>query len=329
MRNKIVSVAFFFCIITWNSVAQRFNGDPFAHTYSIVARDSISGEIGIAVQSHWFSVGTIVAWAEAGVGAVATQSMVNPSYGPEGLKLLKEGKSPEEIVKMLTEKDSGRAVRQLAVIDRYGETAAYTGSNCIQPAGHIFDKNFSVQANLMKNGNVWPAMAAAFRNSKGPLAERMLEALEAGQLAGGDIRGMQSAILLVVAAKPTGKIWEDRKIDLRVDDNADPVNELKRLLKVYRAYEHMSAGDIAVEKNDMALAEKEYNVAEEMFPENLEMKFWHAVTLINNNKSEKAFALLREVFFKDENWRMLIPSVRNAGMLQCSDEMEKTILALK
>src|SRR6187401_1579682 len=173
MRNKIISVAVFFCGITLTSLAQRFNGDPFVHTYSIVARDSVTGEIGIAVQSHWFSVGSIVAWAEAGVGAVATQSLVNPSYGPDGLELLKEGKSPDEIVKLLTEKDSGRAVRQLAVIDRKGETAAFTGSNCIQPAGHISDKNFSVQANLMKNANVWPAMADAFRNSKGPLAERM------------------------------------------------------------------------------------------------------------------------------------------------------------
>jgi uncharacterized Ntn-hydrolase superfamily protein len=255
--------------------------------------------------------------------------MVNPTFGPDGLNLLREGKSPAEIVKLLTEKDSGRAVRQLAVIDRNGETAAFTGANCIQPAGHISDKNFSVQANLMKNDNVWPAMADAFRNTKGPLAERMLSALEAGQQAGGDIRGMQSAALIVVASKPSGKIWEDRKIDLRVDDSADPVKELKRLLKVYRAYEHMNSGDLAVEKNDMTLAEKEYHTAEEMFPDNVEMKFWHAVTLINNNKTEKAFDLLREVFSKDENWRTLIPRVRKSGLLQCSDEIEKTILELK
>jgi uncharacterized Ntn-hydrolase superfamily protein len=329
MLNKIISFVVLFCSLTLPALSQRFNGDPFAHTYSIVARDSVTGEIGIAVQSHWFSVGKIVPWAEAGVGAVATQSLVNPSYGPEGLKLLREGKSPAEIINLLTEKDSGRAVRQLAVIDKFGETAAYTGSNCIQPAGHISGKDFSVQANLMKNGNVWPAMAAAFQNSKGPLAERMLASLEAGQQAGGDIRGMQSAYLLVVAAKPSGKIWEDRKIDLRVDDNADPVNELKRLLKVFRAYDHLNAGDAALEKNDMPLAEREYDMAEEMFPDNLEMKFWHAVTLINNNKTEKAFALLREVFSKDGNWRTLIPNVRKSGLLQCSDEIEKTILALK
>lgn len=169
-------------------------------------------------------------------------------------------------------------------------------------------------------------MANAFKESKGPLAERMLEALEAGQLAGGDIRGQQSAFLLVVKAKSTGKSWEDRAIDLRVDDHAEPIKELGRLLKVYRAYEHMNAGDLAVEKNEMALAEKEYSTAEQMMPENAEMKFWHAVTLINKNMNEEAIVLFKAVFAIDKNWRDLIPRLRKVNLLRCRDEIEKAIL---
>lgn len=310
------------------SKAQQFFSDSFAHTFSIVARDSVTGEMGVAVQSHWFSVGTIVAWAEAGVGAIATQSFVNPAYGPDGLKLLKAGKTPSEIVKILTDSDSARDVRQLAVINTKGITAAYTGKNCIQPAGHIADKNFSVQANLMINDKVWSAMAKAFRESTGPLAERMIIALEAGQEAGGDIRGQQSASLLVVKAQPTGKSWEDRAIDLRVDDHPAPIAELKRLLRVYRAYEHMNAGDLAVEKNNMDLAVKEYSAAENMFPENAEMKFWHAVTLVNKNRQDEAMPLFKAVFTIDKNWGMLIPRLRKSGLLTCSDETEKKILLL-
>lgn len=325
VKQAVLSVLVLYA--TTQAAAQEFFSNPFAHTYSIVARDSVTGEMGVAVQSHWFSVGTIVGWAEAGVGAIATQSFVNPSYGPEGLKLLKAGKQPEEVIRILTEADSGRDVRQLAVIDSKGQSAAYTGKNCIPPAGHISENNFSVQANLMLNEKVWPAMAKAFMEAAGPLAERMMAALEAGQDAGGDIRGKQSASLLIVSAKPTEKVWEDRVIDLRVDDHSDPVAELKRLLHVHRAYAHMNAGDLAVERNDMALAEKEYSLAERMMPENSEMKFWHAVTLINKNRTDEALRLFKEVFEKDENWRTLIPRLRKVNLLICSDEVGKAILA--
>lgn len=306
--------------------AQQFYADKFAHTFSIVARDSITGEMGVAVQSHWFSVGSIVGWGEAGVGVIATQSFVNPAYGPDGLKLLKEGKSPEEVVKILTEADSGRDVRQLAVLDTNGRTASYTGKKCIPPAGNIAENNFSVQANLMSNGKVWSEMAKAFKETPGALPERMIAALEAGQAVGGDVRGKQSASILVVKANSTGKIWEDRYIDLRVEDNAEPIKELKRLLKIFRAYEHMNAGDVAVEKDDMTAAIKEYATAQSMFPENVEMKFWHAVTLVNKGKTQDAMPLFKDVFTKEANWVILIPRLRKIDLLKCSDETAKKII---
>ncbi len=296
------------------------------HTYSIVARDSVTGEMGVAVQSHWFSVGSLVAWGEAGVGVVATQSFINPSFGPRGLALLKQGLSPEQVVKYLTESDDGRDVRQLAILDSKGRVAAYTGKNCIPEAGHITGKNFSVQANLMLKNTVWKAMADAFENTKAPLAERMIAALEAAQNEGGDIRGKQSAAILVVKGKSTGKVWEDRLIDLRVEDNPEPVKELKRLLKIHRAYEHMNNGDHAVETGNMELAMKEYSKAEEMFPGNEEMKFWHAVTLVNINKIDEALPLFKQVFAKNKNWKTLLPRLTKTGLLNAGKKVVSKIL---
>src|SRR6476620_4530689 len=201
-------------------------------TFSIVARDPATGELGVAVQSHWFSVGSIVAWAEAGVGAVATQSFVDPSYGKNGLDLMRSGKSAPDTLKELLEKDDGRDVRQVGMIDAHGRVDAWTGKNDIQAAGHIVGKDFSAQANLMLNNKVWPAMARAFENTKGDLAERMLAALDAAQAAGGDIRGRQSAALIVVSGRPTGQPWKDRIFDLRIDDAPQPLIELRRLVKL-------------------------------------------------------------------------------------------------
>ena len=239
-------------------------GVPFrpVHTFSIVARDPATGELGVAVQSHWFSVGPIVAWAEAGVGAVATQSFVDPSYGKLGLELMRAGKSAPDSLKALLAGDEGREVRQVAMIDTQGRVEAWTGKNDIHAAGHIVGKNYSVQANLMLNDKVWPAMSAAFESTRGDLAERMLAALDAAQAAGGDIRGKQSAALIVVTGKPTGQAWKDRVFDLRVDDSPDPLMELRRLVKLQRAYNHMNAGDLAVEHKDNEGALREYGAAE-------------------------------------------------------------------
>src|SRR5215203_5065045 len=214
----LVLLTLVFSMPTVSGVASDRPAIPLrpVHTFSIVARDPATGELGVAVQSHWFSVGPIVAWAEAGVGAVATQSFVDPSYGKTGLDLMRAGKSAPDTLKELLEKDEGREVRQVAMIDAQGRVDAWTGKNDIQSAGHIVGKDFSVQANLMLNDKVWPAMARAFENAKGDLAERMLAALDAAQAAGGDIRGRQSAAIVVVKAKSSGKPWNDRVIDVRV-----------------------------------------------------------------------------------------------------------------
>src|SRR5216683_3846227 len=192
------------------------------HTFSIVARDPATGELGVAVQSHWFSVGAMVPWAEAGVGAVATQSFVDASYGPLGLELMRAGRSAPEALRGLLAADDGRDVRQVAMIDAQGRVAAHTGSKCIAAAGNLVGANYSVQANLMEKPSVWPAMARAFEAATGDLTDRLLAALEAAQREGGDIRGQQSAAILVVSGKPTGRAWIDRKVDLRVEDSADP-----------------------------------------------------------------------------------------------------------
>ncbi len=313
-----------------NLISQVFKEDyPLAHTFSIVAYDSVTGDMGVAVQSHWFSVGTIVTWGEAGVGVIATQSFVNPAFGPDGLKLLKQGLSPKEVVDKLISEDDGRDFRQLAVLDSKGRVAAYTGKKCIEAAGDVQGKYFSAQANMMLNDKIWPAMAESFNTSKGTLAERLVAALEAAQKAGGDIRGKQSAALLVVSGKPTGKIWKDRKVDLRVEDSAEPIKEIKRLLKVHQAYEHMNNGDLAVEKNNMKLAMEEYSAAEKMFPDNLEMKYWTAVALANNGDLEKSLPIFKEVFSKDKNWKTLTERIVKNGLLTVDEKSLNKILSVK
>lgn len=306
-----------------------YSSNPLAHTYSIVARDAETGEMGVAVQSHWYSVGTIVSWGEAGVGVIATQSMVNVSFGPRGLELLKSGLTAHETLDKLLETDEGRDLRQVAILDVKGNVAAYTGKNCIPDAGHIVGKDFSVQANLMLNDKVWPAMEKAFRNSDGPLAERLVTTLEAAQNAGGDIRGKQSAAILVVKGESSGKVWEDRAVDIRIDDNPEPLKELRRTLKVHRAYEHMNRGDLAIEHNDMDKALEEYSAAEEMFPDNEEMKFWHAVSLANTGYVNDSIEIFKGIFNKNKNWKILLPRLTKVGMLNVTEEDLQKILNTK
>lgn len=327
-KNVFFYITLFLSILPTEIYCQSTFSTPLAHTYSIVARDPETGEMGVAVQSHWFSVGSLVSWAEAGVGAIATQSFVNVSFGPRGLELLKEGKSASEVLKLLIEADDGRDVRQLAIIDANGDVAAYTGKKCIPEAGHIIGDNFSVQANLMLNDKVWSAMANAFKLSKGQLAERMVAALEAAQTVGGDIRGKQSAAILVVKGQSTGKVWEDRLIDLRVEDHPEPIKEIKRLLKVFRAYEYMNAGDLAIEKNDVQGALTAYAAAEEMFPDNLEMKYWHAVSLANVGMVNESLPIFKIMFEQDENWRILTQRLPGVDLLKVSDKDLQKILSL-
>ena len=290
--------------------------DKFAHTYSIVAKDANTGEMAVGVQSHWFSVGTLVSWGKSGVGVVATQSFVNPSYGPNGIELMENGVSAEEALKNLTDKDEGRDFRQAAMLDVNGSVNAFTGEKCIESAGHFVGENFSVQANMMLNDEVIPAMKKAFQdNSNLPLAERIIKVFEAAESVGGDIRGKQSAALIIVGAEKTSNVWEDKKIDLRVDDSSNPIKEIKRLLKVHRAYDHMNKGDLAIEENDMDKALSEYGKAQVLFPENHEMSFWKAIALLNNGKKEAARPILKKVFKENPNWKKLIYRLPKSGLI--------------
>ena len=303
--------------------------EPFAHTYSIVARDSKTGQMGVGVQSHYFSVGGVVSWGESGVGVVATQSLVNVSFGLRGLELLKQGKSPREALAKLISDDDGRDVRQVAILDVQGRVATHTGSKCIKHAGHIESNNFSVQANMMLTDRVWSSMAKAFEASEAlPLPERIVKSLEAAESVGGDIRGKQSAAILIVGGKVAKNKWEDKIIDLRVEDHEQPVKELSRLLKLHRAYKHMDKGDLAIEHNDMEKALKEYDSALNMFPESLEMKFWTAISLANNQKLKEASELFKTIFMKDNNWRLLTERLPESGLLNLTKEELEKVLSL-
>ena len=294
--------------------------EPLVHTYSIVARDAATGQLGVAVQSHWFSVGSSVSWAEAGVGAVATQSFIDPAYGPRGLELMKSGLSAQQALAALLLVDEGRDVRQIAFVDAQGRVAAHTGAKCIEAAGHHTGEGYSVQANMMLNDTVVPAMATAYEAADGDLADRLMAALEAAQAAGGDIRGRQSATMLIVKAESTGRPWADRVLELRIEDHAEPIIELRRLLQVHRAYQHMNAGDVAVEHNDLELAMAEYGRAAELLPGNLEVQYWAAVTLATSGGLDQALPTFRDIFAADPNWIELTRRLLKPGIIPDTPE---------
>jgi len=290
------------------------SGRPL-HTFSIVAREAATGELGVAVQSHWFAVGAMVPWVEAGVGAVATQSFVDPSYGKLGLDLMRSGKSAPEALKALVAADAAREVRQVAMIDAQGRVAAHTGAKCVGAAGQGVGEGYSVQANMMANASIWPAMSRAFESARGDLADRMLAALDAAQAAGGDIRGKQSAALVIATGMPGGKPGAGRLFDLRVDDGEAPLPELRRLATLQRAYNHMNAGDLAMEREDNERALAEYRAAAELVPGNAEMTYWHAVALVNMGRVDEALPLFRRVFAMDASWATMTPRLATAGLL--------------
>jgi uncharacterized Ntn-hydrolase superfamily protein len=314
-----------------NSIAQVFKKEePLAHTFSIVARDTITGEMGVAVQSHWFSVGTVVSWAEAGVGAVATQSFANKSFGLRGLEMLRKGSTAQQTLDSLLKDDEAREVRQVAIVDNKGNIATHTGKNCIDYAGHIKGNNFSVQANMMLTDKVPAAMSDAFsKSSDKSLAERLILSLEAAQGAGGDIRGQQSAAIIIVPGTSANKPWDEVLVDLRVDDHATPIQELRRLYNVHLAYEHMNKGDLAIETNDMAKAMQEYNAAMKLFPKNLEMQFWTAITLANNKQLDKALPMFKNIFSQNSNWKELTRRLPKVNLLTVSEQELKKILSLR
>jgi len=264
-------------------------------TYSIVARDQKTGEFGVAVQSHYFQVSPAVPWALAGVGAVATQSRVNVSYGPLGLELLQAGFTAEQALKALTSGDPLAEVRQCAIIDANGGVSAHTGAKCVPAAGHHVGDGFSCQANLMEKDTVWAAMAQAFTSTDAPLAERMMAALEAAEAEGGDIRGKQSAAMLVVTGSPKGRFWEDRIIDLRVEDAPEPLPELRRLLRIRRAYMALSEADRLSESGDRTAAEAKSAEAIRIAPEMVEIRFWTGLDMAMAGDMDGGCRLMAEV----------------------------------
>ncbi len=318
MKNILIIIA----IIIPNVIqAQAYKkSEPLTHTYSIVARDSVTGDMGVAVQSHWFSVGSVVSYGKAGVGVVATQSLVNPSYGPKGLALMEQGLSPQQSLEALLANDKGEMYRQVAFLDVNGKVATHTGKLCIDEAGHKQGKNFSVQANMMLNKTVWDAMAKAFENTKGTLSERILATLKAAEGKKGDIRGKQSASILIVKGQATGNNWEDTVMDLRVEDHENPLEELDRLMQIHKAYDFMNKGDLAMEEGNSKEAEHLYLEAQKLFPENLEMQYWYAINLLNNKQFDKAKPILRSIFEEDSNWITLTSRLVKSKLLVISEK---------
>jgi uncharacterized Ntn-hydrolase superfamily protein len=299
-----------------------------AHTFSIVARDPHNGHLGVAVQSHWFAVGMLCPWIEAGVGAIATQSLVDPSYGALGLNLLRTGRPANEVLDELLKKDKNRENRQVAIIDSLGCVSTHTGTNCIAEAGHISGIGYSVQANMMKYPTVWTAMANAFEKSTGELADRLMIALLAAQSEGGDIRGKQSAAMLVVDDKKNDRPWEHFLFNIRVDDHPEPLVELERLLNVQRAYHLMNEGDDLLGKKDFEAAMHKYQAAEQFAPHIDEIPFWVAVTLADSGKLEKAIPIFARVFKINPDWAETVKRLPKAGFLRNDQDMMDKILAL-
>lgn len=288
------------------------------NTYSIVVYDSATGEFGAAVQSHWFKVADVI-WAEPGIGVVATQSLADFRYGPLGLEMMTFGKTAQQALGGVMASDETPEVRQVAMIDRHGNIATHTGKRCIAEAGHrqgrVGSIAYSVQANLMRHNTVWDAMAEAFEAADGDLAERMMAALEAAEAAGGDIRGKQSAAMVVVTGEPTGQPWQDRTVDIRVDDSPEPLPELRRLLEITRAYDYMNHGDELLGEDRIEEAQEAYERAAELAPGNLEIQFWNAATLVTVDQVDRALPIFAEVFSADSSWRELIPRLVAAELL--------------
>jgi uncharacterized Ntn-hydrolase superfamily protein len=298
-----------------------------AHTYSIVARDATTGEMGVAVQSHWFSVGSSVVWAQSGVGAIATQSFIDPSYGANGLVLMGTGRTAAQTLAGLIAADAHPEVRQVGMVDAQGGTAVHTGQLAIQEACDFEGDGFTVQANLMHHATVCEAMVRAYTSSSGDLAERLMAALEAAEAEGGDIRGRQSAALLVVAAEPSGRPWQDRLFDLRVEDSREPLAELRRVLSVARAYRHMNEGDEQVTQGHIDAALEQYERAEALLPDESEPIFWHAVTLASVGRVEESLPLFADAFRRRPEWRELVPRLVPAQLLPDDPEMMERIVS--
>ena len=274
--------------------ASKVQTPPPVATFSIVAYDPVTGELGVAVQSKFFAVGTVVPWAKAGVGAIATQSYANTTYGPRGLALLEAGLSPREVMDSLTRSDEMRARRQAGIIDAKGNAVTYTGDSCLSWAGGKTGQYYACQGNILVSQAVVDAMAAAYEASKGDLAERMLDAMEAGQREGGDSRGMQSMALLVVKDQGGYSGYTDRYIDLRVDDAADPFKEMRRLLRIQKGIMHLNLAGRYVRENNLPQAVKEAELAVLADPTSADCHYDYACYLSLSGKKDDALVALKK-----------------------------------
>ena len=326
-RSFLILIA---CLVSIPSFAQQVSLFRPVATYSIVARDSLTGQMGVAVQSHWFSVGPIVPWARAGVGAVATQSFIEPAYGPLGLDLMATGRSAPDALKALTSTDEGEAVRQVAMVDARGRVAAHTGSRAIFAAGHQTGSQYSVQANMMEHDTVWSAMAVAYESAEGDLAERLLAALDAAQAEGGDIRGKQSAAILIVPAEASNNPWNDVIFNLRIEDHPEPLKELRRLVKLQRAYNAMNAGDGYMTTNDIEAALAEYDFALSLLPDeatNGEAAFWVGITLVEAGDELGALPYLQRAYRQDIRWAELLVRLPASELLPNDEALVERLVA--
>jgi uncharacterized Ntn-hydrolase superfamily protein len=286
-------------------------------TYSIVAVCSETGQIGSAVQTHQFGVGRIVPWVEAGVGVVATQAQANTALGPEGLGRLRAGESPADALAAMLAADEGAAHRQVGVVDVSGRAAAHTGDRCIAAASHVVGDGFTTHANMMLEPGVAEEMAAVFVQSSGPLWERLLAALDAAERLGGDIRGRQSAALVVASAEPGGPLWRERPVDVRVDDHPDPLAELRRLVALNEAYSAMSNTADAFVSGDVDAGFAVLDRIRRDHPSSREFAFWHAIRLAAHDRHDDARTAL-EVAFDGESgdrWRELLRRLPATGMI--------------
>jgi uncharacterized Ntn-hydrolase superfamily protein len=305
----------------------RVDDDPApTMTYSIVARDRETGELGVAVQSHWFAAGDLVMWAEPSVGAVATQSLVEVSHGPEGLRLMREGKTAPQALAERVAGDEGESVRQIAMVDAVGRVAVHTGAKCIAEAGHRIGDGYTCQANMMMNDTVWDAMAEAFERSDADLAHRLLEALDAAEAEGGDVRGRRAAGILVVRAEPRERSWENVLVNMRVDDHPTPLPELRRLVDLKVAYDRLDSAEKLELGGDLegAFAEQRASLAE--FPDNAEFAFWTATSLAAHGRVDEARRIMRIALDQHRGWDVLLRRLVRDGYLDLPREAIEALL---
>lgn len=301
-------------------------------TYSIVARDPETGRFAVAVQSHFLGVGPVVPWLEAGVGAIATQASVNISFGPIGLEMLRAGQTAEEVVASLTGSDERSAIRQLGVVDAEGRAAAHTGAECIPACGHRVGAGYTVQGNLLERDTCWPAMAEAYESAQArgePFVERLLLALEAAEREGGDVRGRQSAAIMVVdgEVRPTswhGHLWGGRLMDLRIEDHPDPVPELRRIVTMQLAYD-LSDDDGEAARAGLSAPER-YARSRQLAPDAYELVFWRGVELATAGDVEAGRRELQVAFGADKRWRTTLQHLAEAGREGVTPELAASLL---